>query len=116
MDCLTHDEITRCIEANFHKSGRTCKREVEIGNRRVDLECDGGYIEVKRTCEDFTSTRSHEQICDMKHHANNVCKPLSVRTPEGCYIPLNEYAHEYLDKHDLPQCPNARKIHCCELE
>ncbi len=114
MNCIKHNEIIHCVEKDFHHRGYSCTKEVEIGDRRVDLECDHGYIEVKATCKDFTSNRSHEQVCEMLHRAEKEHKPISVYAPQGCYIPLNEHACEFLKKHELPRCTSS--FPCCELE
>ena len=107
-----HEKVIDCIESNFNHKGLKCIKEVSIGNRRVDLECDGGYIEVKRTCEDLTSKRSHDQICDMKNYADIAHKPLVVHTPSGCYTPMNKQGSKYIEKYHLPQCPPTQGLRC----
>ena len=113
MNCYTHDEHVHDIVNHFKKKGIHCITEVSLGNRRIDIECENAHIEVKNTCEDYHSTRSKEQISDMKEYSCMLNKPFVVSTPCGCFEAKNTQGKEFIKKHDLIECPTKQELHCC---
>ena len=116
MSCCNHNDHADSIVSHFKKHDIECQKEVIIGERRVDVKCGNVNIEVKNTCEDFTSNRSRDQIHDMKEYSDSHHEGFVISTPCNCLVSDNEKGHEFIKKHNLVECPTEQEFHCCGKE